>query len=348
MNILQKIFSSFWNFLKGLGTRRVWVAVVIGIVIIGGVLFSFLKPEATTEDEIVVQDRPVELIPVSEFGESSGTQTVRDAGSDTALRSETSGKIVSVLPVGSRVARGNVVAQFENSAQRASLLQAEGALEVAEASLEKTQGGPRSERLAVLEATFESAESSAVTTLLSAYATVDSAVRSQSDQVFSNPESNTPEVTYSSSNTQRLIDVQNQRVLLNDVLARQASIASTLSVNSVDLQAELSQTEDEVRQVRTFVDTLITSLNEAIPAGNVNTTVIAAYKTDATAARTALTSSLSAIISTRASLETARQNLDEGVTGAEAADLSAAEASVKQAQGAYNAALSAFEKNNCS
>ena len=342
-SIIGKIFNSVWWFLKGLGTKRKWVSVVLAVVIIGGVGFVIFGPKASTDDETVPDERRVvELVPVADFAEGGEDQSGA-AGSEAVIRAETAGKITQVVPVGTRVAAGTTIALFENAGQRAALLQAEGSLEAAQAALEKTQGGPRSERLAVLETALESAENSTVATLLSAYAAVDSAIRGSADQTFSNAEGGAPRLSFVSSNAQRITELENQRIGMSDILERQSDASLSLSTIS-DLQAELSATENEVREVRGFIDTLITALNEAIPTGNLTSADIAGYKTSATAARTALTTSLSSIASVRGSLETATKNLEEGVTGAEDTDLAAAAASVKQAQGSYDAALAAYQK----
>lgn len=343
LSFLSVIFSRSVRFLKGLGTRRKWVAAVVGILLIGGVGYIFFGPKTVRDDApIEEKDASVELIAISDYAQGSRNST-RVAGSESVVRAETSGKIVRVLPVGTRVSSGTIIAQFENASQRATLLQAEGSLDAARASLEKTQGGPRSEKIAVLEASFESAQSSAVTTLLSAYSSVDTAVRDTADQMFSNPESASPSLSFTSSNQQRRIDAENQRVLLGEVLSRQSQASLNIS-NSSNFESELASTESEVRQARIFIDTLISALNEAIATNGVSESQIATYKTTATAARTSLTTSLSSIASARASLETAKQNLDEGLTGAENTDLAAASASVKQAQGSYDAALATYEK----
>lgn len=330
-------------FLKSLGTKRKWIGIILAILIIGGVGYVIFGPKTTSEDTIVEEGLPkVALAAVSTFAEN-GSGSLSNAGSETVVRAETSGKIVKVVSVGSRIGSGTVIAQFDNAAQRAALLQAEGSLEIARASLQKTETGLRSEKLTILETAYESAKNNTVTTLLSAYATVDSAVRDTADQMFSNAESASPSLVFNSTNQQRRIDAGNQRAQLGPVLAREDSASLTISKNS-NLIVELDTAESEVRQTREFLDTVIGALNEAVPTGNVTEATISAYKLSATNARTALTGSLTTIANARASLKTAEQNLDEGVTGAEGTDIAAADAGVKQAQGAYNAALASYEK----
>lgn len=344
LSFIPNTFRALVHFLKGLGTKRKWVAVVLGVLIIGGVIYAFVVPQSEPEDVTSADERAVvTLISVTDFAQNARAQNLTNAGSEVTVRAETSGKIVAVVPVGARVATGNTIAQFENSAQQATLLQAEGSLDAAQASLEKTQGGLRSEKLAVLQTAFESAESGAVNTLLSAYATVDSAVQDTADQMFSNPESSVPRLAFKTSNSQRTTTVQNLRVSMSTILERQSQASLSISSNA-DLATELSVTETELRNVRIFIDELVSALNEAIATEGITESQITTFKASATSARTALTSALSSITSARATLETAEKNLEEGITGAEDTDLRAAAAAVKQAQGAYDAALSAYRK----
>jgi multidrug resistance efflux pump len=318
------------------------VIVIVVLALIGSVVFLGGGAKEGVE-QARTDARSVELIDVALYRVDAESSVAR-AGVETVLRAEKAGKIAHVLPIGTRVSLGATVAEFENSSERAALLQAEGALEAAEASLEKTRGGTRSEQIAVLEAAFESAKSGAVATLLSAYGAVDSAIRDAADQMISNPTSEARYLIFSSSSTQRRVNITNTRATLSIVLARQRGASASLSTAS-DLGTELATTEEEVRRVRAFMDELIAALNEAFPAESITAADIAAYKVGATSARTALTTALSSIASSRGALETAQHNLEEGVTGAQAADVSAAEASVKQAQGAYNAALATYQKS---
>jgi len=343
-SFFKKTFAEVVLFLKRLGTKHKWVTVVAVIIVVGIVGYAIFGPGASNDDGEIAEDvRTVTLIPAVTFAEGNSGNSTVTAGSETVIRAETSGKITEVRPVGSRVSAGATIAVFENAGQRAALLQAEGALESAEASLNKVRGGLRSEKIAVLETAVSSAQNSAVATLLSAYGIVDSAIRDTADQMFSNPESSTPKLNFSSSNNQRLTQLENERIALGKILDRQSSVSTKISSDS-NIKTELSVTEDELRDVRAFIDTLIAALNEAIATGSVSEANIASYKSDATSARTALTGALSSIASARGSLETAEKNLEEGLTGAEDTELAGAAASVKQAQGSYDAALASYQK----
>lgn len=288
--------------------------------------------------------RVLETMTLSTLSESASATVVMRSDNEAAVRAESGGKVSRVpAKAGATVGGGSVLAEIENSAQRAALTQAEGALEGAKASLEKVRRGLRSEKVAVLETSLDSAKGGAVTALLTAYGAVDSAVEDTADQMFTGVEQGQPNFSVLTSDKQREIDLEQRRALLIRTLDREAAASPLVSKQS-DLKAELNTTEAELRDARTFMDILLAALADAIPNDQVTSSDIASYKSDATAARTSITSALSGITSARAGLATAEKSLEESLTGAENTELAGAEATVKQAEGAYAAALSAYQK----
>ncbi len=218
-------------------------------------------------------------------------------------------------------------------------------------------GGSRNEQQAILQASlqtarsgFESAQSTAVNTLLSAFASVDGAVRGTSDPMFTNPDSANPRFNVVIPDSQLNSNIGNARVALGPILDRQAAASKNISVNSNLLQ-EIEKAEIEVRAARSFFDQLIRALNNAIPTGNITEAQIAAYQASATGARTALNGSLSSLSAAKENLSArsqgvtiAEKNVELGVTGGQPEDIAAAQAGVKQAQGALAAARANYEK----
>lgn len=324
---------------------KTW-AVVGAIFLAFAALYWSLSSNDAAVDEVLVK-RQVVVSSVAELmGGSAGLSAVAEikSVSEAKITTEMGGRITRVsATLGNRVSAGQVLAEIENAAQRAAVLQAEGIFEASKASLSKIQGGTREEQLAVLEAGFESAKASAVTSLLSAYAGVDSAVKDTADQMFTGIELGQANFSVLTSNQTRESDLENRRIALSPILSRQSSASKTITISS-DLNTELDRAEKEVRDARTFIDILIAALNDAIPSDSTDASDIAAYKAAASGARSSLTGALSGISGARTALETSKKTLEQGVTGAQSQDLAAAQAAVKQSQGAYNGALAALEK----
>ncbi len=340
-----------------------WWKVGAGVAVlalgIGTAVFFFGGSEPVAIP--AVQIRSVEVKSVAEL--SSGTTPLSLVGSvssksEATVRAERSGQITGVYKsLGQSISAGAVAAEIENASERAAVLQAEGGLDAAQANLAKTTGGVRTEQKSILEANvttataaLESARSTALNTLLSAYASVDSGIRGTTDKMFTNPGSTNAHFNIETSDSRLTIEVENTRDILSQYLAREASISNSLTSSS-NLAAEISTTQAEVRAFRNFLDLVVSALNKAIPTSSVSTTAIATYLAEATAVRTSLTSTLSAlstatqtVSSSQSALDVARKNLEQGVTGGQVEDVSGAKAAVKQAQGSLAAARANLEK----
>lgn len=317
-------------------TLGVGVLLIVFVVLISG--------NNNTPAEVASPLRTVELVDVAPYAQKESLSTNDGKAREMVARAETGGKVVRTLAAGAQVEAGAIIAELENSAQRAALLQAEGALEASQAGEEKTKNGLRPEQVTIRETSLESAKSGAVTTLLSAYATMDSAINDSADKMFYRVGLNAaPRFTITTKNTDYKYKLEQLRYELDAPLARESTQSTTLTTQS-DLIAELATTEAEVRTARIFTDTTLMALTDAIAIDTVSDAQILSYRTMMTSTRASLTNTLSALAAARTSLETATINLKEGVAYSQDTDLAGASAAVKQAQGAYAAALSAYQK----
>ncbi len=284
-----------------------------GLIILGLIVWSLSGGEEVAQES--TRTREVRVSSVAELSSASTLSLVGNVVSknEAELRTEAGGRITRVnADLGSFVGAGSIIAEIENSAQRAALLQAEGAFDAAKAST----GGSRG---------------SALTTVLSAYAAIDTAVEDAVGQIFSDPESSDGTFTVSSKDSQALADIRTTRPTLRPMLERHEVQSVSLSSSS-DLAGELAILEDELRKVRTYLDIVLKALNAAVAREDISTATISGYITDVTGARSSVTASLSAVIAARTSLENG------------SGTVSASTATLKQAEGAYNAALSNLEK----
>lgn len=345
VNAHRMLFSLNYRDINWRSWKTRSVIGIIALAILGFVAYQTLSGDETTSAE--KEPRTVTVARVGDLIDGGSSMSVIaeiQSVNEAKISPESGGRVVKVrASLGDRVSAGQILAEVENSSQRAAVVQAEGAYDATKAALKKVQGGTRSEQLSILESAVGSAKGSAVNTLLSVYASIDSSINDTADQMFTGIETGQIQFTPSTSNQQREVDLEQRRGKLISVLNRQMSISSTISVTS-DLERELQIAEDEVRETRTFFDIILAALADAIDSPTVTSSDIAAYKSDATVARTSLTAALSGITSARGALQTAEKNLEQGETGAQTEDVEAAEASVKQAQGAYNAAVANLEK----
>ena len=333
----------------------------IAVLVLGTGAVVFISGGSESEAAPVIQIRSVEVKSVAEL--SSQTSPLSLVGSVTSqseatVRAEKSGQVTRVnTSLGAGISVGAVAAEIENASERAAVLQAEGGLDAAQANLAKVQGCVRDEQRSILEANvtaataaLESARSSALSTLLSAYATMDSGILATTDKLFTNPGKTGSKFNIVTSDSRLTIEIETTRDVLTPYLAREAAISDSLTASS-DLATEIATTQTEVRAARNFLDLIVSALNKAIPSPAASSAQIATYLAEATAVRTSLTSTLSALSgatqnlsASQSALDVARKNLEQGVTGGQPEDVAAARAAVKQAQGGLAAARANLEK----
>ncbi|MFZ2556096.1 MAG: efflux RND transporter periplasmic adaptor subunit [Minisyncoccia bacterium] len=317
MNTIRALFSKLslgsirsidWKSRRSILTTLAIVAVLVAV---SWSLFGDSPAEVIPEK----QARTVTVQTVAEL--MSGNSSLSVVGevlskSEAKISPETSGRITRVnVSLGSTVGAGAILAEIENTSQRAAVLQAEGSLDAAKAS----QGGARG---------------SSVTTILSAYGAIDSAVSDAVGHIFSDPESSEGSFIVSSKDTQALSDIERIRPTLTPILQRHEIASASLS-DSSDIGSELALLETELREVRAYLDIVLKALNAGVARTDISAATISGYVTDVTSARTGVTASLSAIAGARATTE------NTGV-------VTSSQASIKQAEGAYNAALANLEK----
>lgn len=305
---------SFTKLRNYLTRRNIIIAVsLLVILIVGSAIWRMASSDAVPESARGL--REVTVSSVADLMSGGGSLSVVaevQSVNEAKISAEGSGRVARVhAELGERVSAGQVLAEIENASERALVLQAEGVLDAAKAAA----GGSRG---------------SALATVLGAYASVDNAINDAVNQINTDPADSSPTFSVSTRNTLALAEMENLRPKMDVILERHSSKASTLTTSS-DFSAELKLLEDELLQVNSYLDTVLQVLNSGVVRPDISAATISAYVADVSSARSAVTASLSAVIAARTTLD------PQGA-------VSASSASVKQAQGAYNAALANLEK----
>ncbi len=333
MHRVGRVFTAQWSRFIAFGRRVGWgkvsIAVVVLVILLIVVRSFFGSTAATTVLNTIPQVTVSSVADLSNQTNPLSIVGTVQSTNEATVNAETSGSVTAVYhTLGDYVAAGTILAELENSSQRAAVQQAQGGVDAAQAALNKISVGT------------ESNKSASVNALLSAYSSVDSAIRGTSDPMFSNPTTNNPQFTITSSNSQLVSQINSTRPTLSTILTREHTRVGTLSEND-DIGAELNKTIDEVRTIRNFLDSIVSALNNGIPGGSVSQSTIDADLAAATAARTSLTTTLSSLTAAQSAFTNAQQS---GSTGS-SPDVAAGKAALTQAQGALAAARANLEKS---
>ena len=364
MNTISSFFKSLGaravrlpSKIKALGWKKLSAGAAAVILVL--IAISLFTGGAPAKD-VTEQGRTVTVASVSDLSQGAAPLSVVGtvkSQSQADVRTESSGEVTAVYrSLGDFVSAGTIIAELENSSERASLLSSQGGVDAAQAQLLKVRRGGREEQQAILQTNVTSAQNSlqntkesTVNTITSAYAAVDEAVRRKADQMFSNPDSSSPDFTVQTAESQLANDAEIKRVRATTIITRESSAQATLTPEG-DLDAEIRRTSAELRDIQSLFDSILGALNKAVPNQTLSATTIAGYKADATAARSSITAALSALTSARdtltskqAALDIARKTLEQGVS-ADEPDVAAAEAALKQAQGGLAQARASYER----
>ncbi len=261
--------------------------------------------------------------------------------SEATIRSESSGKLNRVYKkLGDQVYAGQTIAEFENSAERAALLQAEGAYEQAKAARDITRLNSSQSGSSLIDTKNQS-----LNTIYSAYTVMDDAVRGKTDAAYSDPKFDQVKLLLSVPDANLVLSLETKRKAIEKMLVARNAKNRTLTVDS-DLLSELSIVQAEVQMVKTYLDDLFTAYSKALPDASFSQTTLEAGKSTTQGARQQVLGSLSSVIGSKTSLSSSitASQVAGSVTSEAAGTLATAEAQVKQALGAYNGALSRYQK----
>lgn len=354
-------FTRLFRYMNQLSTRAVRILIAIAAIV--AVILVFALQEDAENIPQTEGVRSVALASVSAL--SSNSEPLALIGevvsvSEASIRAEAGGRVTGTYAErGDFVNAGYVLAKTENSAQSAAVLQAEGALESAEAQLAKLRSGARDEEIRIAEIAvlnaknaYEQSRVSTTNTIRSVYNSNDDIVHTKIDVMFSNPTSPVPQFIPRGTNSALEVQIENMRLTIEVILNNQQARSERLD-EQTNLEEEINRLQDETQLIREFVALIATVLNSVNPSMEMSQSEIDLYISTASAARTAAGTSLATLSSaaqnlhaTEAALLTAETQLEQTQSGARSEDIAAASASVKQAQGAYNAALAALEKTH--
>jgi len=332
-----------WTWYRELPTK--WQVVdAIGFILLVGTLVSFIGGNDAIPTETNKANRVVTVSPVSELANSDtnlpllGTVT---STSEATIRSETSGKLTRVYKkLGDYVTAGAVIAEFENSGERAAVLSAEGSYDAAKAArdISKINSGTTNSSLS-------EARTNALNAVGSAYNSMDDAVRVKTDTYFSDPRFQGARLLISVPDSNLTYSIEAQRKAIEKMLVAREAKNRTLTV-SVDLISELNSIQTEVQMVKTYLDDLSSAISKAVPDATYSQSSLDGAKAVISVARSIIAGTITSVTGSRTSLNAsiAASEVAGKTTGDGAGTVTAADANVKQALGAYNAALSRLEK----
>lgn len=340
MNIflaVLKDFKTYFNVKTKYGRKH--TIVLVALILISGALWSYFYGAKSPAEETATSLPQVIVLSVAELAADARFDTIGkvEAVSEANLQTEAGGRITSVsVKVGDKVSAGMVLATIESNSQRAALVQAQGAYEVALAGAAQSGVG-------VSEASTRlvAAQNGAVSTYNSAFNSVNGILLNNIDQFFGSPTGPILGIKIDAQGYSE--SLRSDRVAFQQILPAWQAKSTTLTTNS-DLESELKYSRSQVERTIGMVDAFIAIFNQT---GNVGGYTDAELKADSVTfinLRASLIGSRSAIDASLASLEAARDGVKRAELAASGGQVSASGAQVKIALGSLQAAQANFQK----
>ena len=352
MSTLKNLFGSIAHFFST-ARNRYLAAAVIALLVITSIVLHIMNHPTTAADTTTADISHVTISSAASLSSASGALPV--VGTVTSLHQATilaqsSGEITTIsASLGSNVGAGQIIARLENSSQSAAVVQAQGAYAGAQAALTKATGTTAQNSATNSGSASESAQNTgvaALATLTSTYASLDDAVHTKADALFSNPRGTNPTlIQLTIPDSQLVLTLQNERVGLEAVLNDAKNIANDTDPNHIDIN--IISMHADAQSISTFLNNMVAMVNQAVPGQSFGAAAISGYQTSVGLAR-------SEVVAAIGGLTTAKNAYDAASSGATTAansassgtinDIAAAQANTQQALGALDAAQANLEK----
>ncbi len=318
-------------------SKKQWALLVAAIVlVVVGIRLTGEEAPVAAIEPVLPQ---VTLTTASEVANGQSVSLVGNvrALTEATVTAERGGRVTGVnVTLGQTIGAGQVIATLENAAERASVLQAEGAYEAALAASSQSGIGVEEARTSL-----RNAQNGAVSNVRSAYNTVNGTLLNSIDPFFSNPNGSIPGLKLNGrGNTDTL---NRERVAYQTSLPAWQQRTSSLTTDG-NLEAEIQNAKQEVDKMIVLVDIFITLFNDQSNGGAYTEAELQNFSTSFTSIRSNLIGTKSSLDSSLTSIQGAQDAIRRAEVAASGGTTSAADAQIKQALGSLRAAQANLSK----
>jgi HlyD family secretion protein len=318
--------------------KKTLIISIIAIIVIGLIWFEAARNKSGTYQFVTVTRGAI-------------TEEVDVTGNTTPVESldlafQNGGTIAAVYKnAGDSVNPGDPLARLDTSDLQAQLAQAQASVDAAQATLENLQAGSTPQSIQVSETALASAEQSLANeyasisdTVAAALSKANDAVRNQLGPLYTNPEGNNPQLTFSVSNSQVLNNAEFERLQASQELnAWQAELNGLTPISSTStLTAALNNSSNHLAVIETLLETVSTAL---VDTTSLSASTLATYQTDVADAVTEVENAAGSISGTSQSIASdqiavaqAQAQLNVTLAGSTPQAIAAQQAAVAQAQ----------------
>lgn len=265
---------------------------------------------------------------------------------DVELAFERGGKVSAThVKVGDLVTPGKVLVELDRTELVAQLMEARASFEAQTAKLDELKVGTRAEDIQIKQTELQKAQQDLANyyrdvpdVVNDAFVYANDAVRKQADEIFSDDELLSPQLTFSISNAQLETNLEANRSTLTEELNKWKSEIDTISQNSsaVTLDTQLNVTAARLLRIRDFLNLVMSAV---LTNNGLSQTTVTSYKANITTALTnvntaiaSVNSNAQSILSQKLSVKKIQDELALKLAGNTPEAIRAQEAAVRQAE----------------
>ena len=303
---------------------------LVFLVIMTLLAIVILQDNNDNNEEQLMTSVTVETITVSDYGTGAiGSFAPTASGNSFVVRSESSGRIDWTIEGAGTVSAGHVLARLENSSQQATLTQAQGAYEAALANAQQSNFSIESTE-ETLTSSYTTAKSVLRTTLISAQDIVESTIDSYFTDI-NRASLDLNQYLWEKKLIDYALDDWNQATI--------NSIPDDMVIENIDIA--LSVSEDISSLLNTIYSHI---LDNEYGASESYKETLSSYKNDINSAKTTIATITQTLKDARLDTTDAQADLRRTQSRSLGGDVSAVEATVKQALGSLQAAEATYNK----
>ena len=328
--------------------KIIWTVVILVLLFLGWLIFGKKSNTGSIQTEVVkLQDIQKTVLTTG--------QIVSSIDLDLSLQS--SGVVKKVLvKEGDMVSTGQSLVVLDQSIVSANLESAQGTLAQAQANYEKIISAATAQDVAVSQAAVDTASTSLqnakqnlMRDLTISYGSVNSTVLSNTNSLFTDPQSNNPQFFMAGTtqtNQQLVSNINTERINVNLILSKWQQEIVTLDENSVDKVVTDSLSNTLI--IKSYLSDLLSLFTSYLSGGNtanINAaqTAVGAAKSIVDSAYTTITNDSQTVQSAQSTLDQAKASLALKQAPARPEDIDIAKAQVLSAEGTVHAAQAALD-----
>lgn len=219
---------------------------------------------------------------------------------------------------GQQVSQGDQLMKLDATDFELEVQKLEAGLNQKKANLEKLLAGATVEDIQISEtkvsgaqSSLEDAKKNLINKLLDAYTKSEDAIRAKADQLINNPLTSSPQLSFTINDFQLENDIEWSRFVLENSLKAWKSSLDKLTTES-DFSAYLSEADNNLSQVKLFLDKLALAVNNPANAAlnsSISQTTFSTWQTNISTARTNVNTAVTNLSTADEKFKTAQSSL---------------------------------------